>query len=135
MRWMIRYRILLGWAPLAFAMLSGCASLLPTGSTSSPSMSAAWGRLTQAATSSGVFSMMTWAGVALVAAGIVSWLLGNRSRALMMIACGAAVSVGTLLALEIASLLIWPAIIAAIIIGATMLVGWGLPQWRKVLKR
>lgn len=128
---MIRYRILMAWAPVVFACTS-CASLLPMGNDQSPTMSAVGGSLTQAAASSGVFAVMTWAGVALVAAGIVSWMLGNRTRALMMIGAGAFISVGTLIALEIASMLIWPAIVAAIIIGATMLVTWGLPKWRKV---
>jgi len=129
-----RFCIIIGYRLTLLAMLTlaGCSSLLPTGNSSTPAMPAAGRSLTQAATASGVFAVMTWAGVALVAAGIVSWMMGNRTRALLMIACGAAVSVGTLLALEIASMLIWPALIAAMIIGGTLLIGWGWPKWRKV---
>jgi hypothetical protein len=132
-----RFCIITLYRPVVLALLclTGCSSLLPTGSTSHPAMPAAGRSLTQAATASGVFAVMTWAGVALVAAGIVSWMMGNRTRALLMIACGAAVSVGTLLALEIASMLIWPALIGAMIIGATLLVGWGWPKWRKVFDK
>jgi hypothetical protein len=76
--------------------------------------------------------MLTWAGLALIVAGIVAWMLGNRTRALLMIATGACVSVVTLLALEVASLLMWPAVLIALIVSVTVLARWALPIWKRL---
>lgn len=129
MRLLPRVWIVLGLGSILLALV-GCVSSLPTGKV--PSMTAHSGSITQVATAAGVFGPLTWAAVALVAAGIVSWMLGNRTRALLMIATGACLTIATLLALELVSLLLWPAVIAAVIAGVTLLAGWLWPKWQKL---
>ena len=124
-----RIWIIVGWSAVLLALL-GCASWLPVGK--AHQLAPSGGSITRAAASAGVFGPLTWAAVALVAAGIASWMLGNRRRALLMIATGAGLTIATLLALEIASLLLWPAVIAAVIAGVTLLAGWGWPKWQKL---
>lgn len=127
-----RLRLILLWSPILTALI-GCASWHPSASVAHGQQIS--GGLAGTAAAAGVFGPMTWAGVALVCAGIVSWLLGNRSRALLMIATGAGLAIATLLVLEIASLLVWPVVIAAIVAGVTLLGGWGWPRWRKWIGR
>jgi hypothetical protein len=128
MRLLPRVWIVLGFGSVLLALV-GCMSSLPMGKQSLPPHS---GSMTQVAAAAGVFGPLTWAAVALVAAGIVSWMLGNRTRALLMIATGACLTIATLLALELVSLLLWPAVIAAAIAGVTLLAGWLLPKWQKL---
>ena len=129
MRLLPRVWIVLGFGSILLA-LAGCMSTLPTGNPHA--MASHGGSMTQVAAAAGVFGPLTWAAVALVAAGIVSWFLGNRTRALLMIATGACLTIATLLALELVSLLIWPAVVAAAIAGVVLLAGWLWPKWQKL---
>ena len=129
MKLLPRVWIVLGFGSILLA-LAGCISSLPTGNPHA--MPSHGGIMTQVAAATGVFGPLTWAAVALVAAGIVSWMLGNRTRALLMIATGACLTIATLLALELVSLLLWPAVIAAVIAGVTLLAGWLWPKWQKL---
>lgn len=130
---LMRAMIVMGWCPIVLAM-TGC-TVFGGSSANWQNHSMSWGeptRLTAAATQSGVMDLIGWAGLALVIAGIVSWLLGNRRRALLMIGVGVGLSVGTLLLLEVLGRMVWIVVAVAAIALVAWLAPWAWKRWKRL---
>jgi hypothetical protein len=71
-------------------------------------------------------------GAALIGAGIFVWIaLGNRRRALLMIAAGVAVAVLPPIASRVLNYLVWPFVVMASIAGAGLLAYYGRRLWQR----
>ena len=117
--------------PLAMPAFTGCTRLFSASAPSSDGTMSAASKLTQAASEAGMLAPLSWGAVALIAAGIASWFLFSRKRALLMIGTAVGLMVGTLVLLEIVGHMIWPLVVLMSLAGAGGVAWVGIELWKK----